>query len=93
MFEEQIQYLIESIEIYDAADKPAFFILWYFDGYEFDIEDQYFAVMAVNQKPNKQLMENIRKEVKKEFGNIIYAADYLIYTKNDAIDHLESLID
>ena len=93
MYEEHVQQLIDSIEYYDETDKPPFYILWYLDGEDFDVPDQYFAVMAVKMKPNKFDMELIKRQSKDEIGNIIYGADYLIMKKDDAIDHLENLID
>ena len=93
MSEEQIQQLIDSIEYYDETDNSPFYILWYLDGEEYDIIDQYFAVMAVKTKPDKHMMTAIKRQSKDEIGNIIYAADYIICDKEGAIDHLENLLD
>lgn len=93
MHDEHIQQLIESIEIYDETDNPPFYILWYIDGEDYDRIDQYFAVMAIKVKPDKFMMESIKRDSKKQIGNIIYAADYLIMNKDDAIIHLENMLE
>jgi hypothetical protein len=93
MPEDHIQQLIDSIEHYDETDRPPYYVLWYIDGEEYETPDQYFAVMAIKMRPDKYMMEDIKRQSKQEIGNIIYAADYLIYNKDQAIDHLESLID
>jgi len=93
MPEESIQQLIDSIEQYDAQDQPPYYVLWYIDGEEYETPDQYFAVMAIKIKPDEHMMNDIKRQSKSEIGNMIYAADYLVYDKEDAIEHLESLFD
>jgi len=93
MSDEHITQLIDSIELYDETDKPPYYILWYIDGEEYESLDQYFAVMAVKMKPSKFMMDDIKRQSKEEIGNIIYAADYLICKKDEAINHLEEMLD
>ena len=92
MQEEHIQQLIESIEYYDEIDHAPYYVLWYFDGEDFEIQDQYFAVMAVKIKPDEKMMDRIRWHAKPEIGNAIFGADYVILDKENAIEHLENLM-
>lgn len=93
MSEEHIQQLIDSIEYYNTTEHIPYYVLWYIDGEENDSSDQYFAVMATSVKPDKNMIETVRRQSKDEIGNIIYAADYIICGKEEAIDHLENLRD
>jgi hypothetical protein len=52
----------------------------------------YFAALAAMIKPNEIILDEILFETKKQLGNIVYAAEIEILTKDDAIDHLESLL-
>ena len=91
MTEEYIEMLIESINEYDRKFNPPYFILFYLAAnQEFSIQnDIYFAVLAAKIKPNDLMIEDILYETKKQIGNIIYAADYKVMNKDDAIDQLE----
>lgn len=95
MQEEHIEMLINSIETYDKRYKPPYFILFYLPASEeySRYEETYFAVLAVMVKPDENLLVDILAETKKKVGNMIYAADYVVLKKDDAISKLESIID
>lgn len=93
MNEYNIQNLINSIKDFDEKGGNPYYVLWYIDCEDFDTPNQYFAVMSVKTKPDKIMMEKIIRESKETLGNIIYAADYLIYDRKHAIEYLSSLID
>lgn len=92
MHEEQIQMLIDSIEYYDEERDIPWYILLYIDGGE-ELEDFYFAAMAALKIPAEDEIDDLMYMTKEQVGNMVYAADYLIMKKEEAIEHLESLID
>lgn len=94
MYEDYIELLIDSIQSYDEKYHPPYFILLYLPANEeYDRhEDMYFAALAAMIKPNEIILDEILFETKKQLGNIVYAAEIEILTKDDAIDHLESLL-
>ena len=94
MYDEYIEMLIDSIEVYDAKYHPPYFILLYIPANaEYDRnEDLYFAALATKVNPTEDMIDEIFYETKKELGNIVYAAEYEILKKDAVIDHLESLL-
>lgn len=95
MYEDYITFLIDSIESYDKKYHPKYFILLYIPSSdEYDRpEDMYFAALAAKIKPTKQSIDSILLAAKAQMGNIVYAAETKILKKEDAISHLESLLD
>jgi hypothetical protein len=60
---------------------------------EFDKpEELYFAALAAMLKPTEDMIAEIFFETRKQIGNIVYAADYKVLKKDQAIEHLESLL-
>jgi len=94
MIDEYVEMLIDSIISYDKLYKPPYFILFYLPtSEEYEIyEEIYFAVLAAKMKPTKNMIDDVLYEAKKQVGNMIYAADYEILTKDDAIEQLESIL-
>lgn len=94
MIDEHIEMLIDSIETYDQKYKPPYFILFYIPASEeYGIyEELYFAVLAAMIKPNEDMIDEVLYETSKQIGNIVYAADYEILKKDDAINQLESIL-
>ncbi len=94
MYEDYIELLIDSIHSYDEKYHPPYFILLYLpanDDYDRH-DDMYFAALAAMIKPTATLLDEILFETKKQLGNIVYAAEIEILTKDDAIKHLEALL-
>lgn len=94
MYDDYIEMLIDSIEVYDSKYHPPYFVLLYLPANEdYDRhEDMYFAALAAMIKPTEDLIHEIFYETRKQIGNIVYAAEYEILRKDEAIDHLESLL-
>lgn len=94
MLEEHVEMLIDSIISYDRLYKPPYFILFYLPtNEEYEIyEELYFAVLAAKLKPTEKMINDVMHETRKQVGNMIYAADYEILTKDDAIEQLESIL-
>jgi len=95
MKEEYIEMLIESIITFDEMYKPQYFILFYLpSSEEFNIsEELYFAVLAAKIKPNDSMISDVLYETKDKIGNIVYAAEYEILKKTEAIQQLEDALD
>jgi hypothetical protein len=93
MIEDQLEILIEAIEDYDTTDP--FVVLLYIphseddEFYDFDF---YFAVLSSKTHPTESEMEALIRFTKYNMGNMIYAAETLILTREEAINHLTSLI-
>lgn len=87
--------LINSIETYDKRYKPPYFILFYLAADEEygRYADIYFAVLAAMIKPTDDMINDLLHETKKQVGNMIFAADYVILSKDDAICHLEEALE
>lgn len=94
MYDDYIELLIDSIETYNNKYHPPYFILLYLPrSEEFDKpEELYFAALAAMLKPNEDMIAEIFFETRKQIGNIVYAADYKVLKKDQAIEHLESLL-
>jgi len=94
MHEQYIEMLIDSIEKYDNIHKPPYFILFYIpSNEELEIYDEiYFAVLAAKVKPDEKIIQHAIFETKKRVGNMIFAADYKVLKKDEAINHLESIL-
>ena len=92
MQEQYIEMLINAIETYDKRYKPPYFILFYLPPDEEHGRDEvmYFAVLAAMIKPDENMINDVLFHTKKQVGNMIYAADYLVLKKEDAIMQLES---
>jgi len=92
MKEEYIEMLIDSIISFDEEYNPPYFILFYLpQSEEYEIHSElYFAVLAAKIKPNEEMINEVLYETKKRIGNIIYAADYEVLRRNDAIRQLEN---
>lgn len=95
MFDDYIEILLESIEDYNKKFHAPYYILLYLPANEeYDRPDEmYFAVLASMVKPNEEMISEIFFETRKQLGNIIYAADYVVKTYDEAVNYLESLID
>lgn len=95
MTEEYIEMLIDSIISYDKLYKPPYFILFYLPANEeYDRYDEmYFAVLAAMIEPTKEMIDEVLYETKKQIGNIVYAADYHVLRKDEAINQLEAILD
>jgi hypothetical protein len=91
MFESNIEMLIDAIEEYDSM--APFIILLYLPSDNDEIDDFYFAALASLRKPNSDEMNELYRVTKEELGNMIYASDYLILPKDDAIEYLEDMLD
>ena len=87
-----IEKLIDSIETYDQRYKPPYFILFYIPAHGRH-NPIYFAVLAAMMEPTEAMIDDVLFETKKQVGNMIYAADYLIMKKEEAIDQLESILE
>lgn len=92
MPEDYIQMLISSIEHFDESDVVPYFILLYLDSGNEEDERFYFAVLSAMKYPSKEEMDELFYQTKNKAGNMIFAAEYLIMNKFDAIDHLENLL-
>ncbi len=92
---EYIEMLINSIETYDKRYKPPYFILFYLPANEEygRYEDTYFAVLAAMIKPTEDMISEILHDTKKQVGNMIFAAEYVVLSKDDAICQLEEALD
>ena len=95
LMHEYIEMLINSIETYDKHYKPPYFILFYLPANEDfgKYDDTYFAVLAAMIKPTDDMINDILHETKKQVGNMIFAADYAVLSKDDAICQLEESLD
>ena len=91
---EYIEMLINSIETYDKRYKPPYFILFYLPAdEEFGrYESTYFAVLAAMIKPTGDMINEILHDTKKQVGNMIFAAEYIVLSKDDAICQLEEAL-
>ena len=95
MQEQYIEMLIDSIENYDKRYKPPYFILFFLPPSEEHGREEamYFAVLAAMIKPNASMIDDVLFETKKQVGNMIYAADYVVLKKEEAILQLEAALD
>lgn len=92
MPEQYIQMLIDSIENFDEDNRIPYFILLYLDSGNEEEEKFYFAVLSSQKYPSHEEMEELFYETKNKAGNMIFAANYIVLSKNDAINHLEDLL-
>lgn len=88
---EYIEMLIDSIETYDRRFTDPHFIIFYIpsNGKFKTVKKIYLAVLAATSIPNDKMIDIIIKETKKQAGNVIYAAEYVIMKKQAAINYLE----
>jgi len=90
MFEAQIEMLIDAIEEYDSI--APYIILLYIPSDDDEIDDFYFAALAAIRIPNDDEMADLYRATKDDVGNMIFAAEHIILSKDEALDYLENLI-